>query len=143
MTRPRPLLVICALALLDGCFGGEGVCTEIACESRVQVSYGLSVAEPYTLYIDPNGTQVAALCLGEEGEEPVAPDWLDCNATGFTITGSEADLLTIVSVTVVPVATEEAVIENVLVTLSTDEVLQPNGEDCEPTCYERSGSAAP
>jgi hypothetical protein len=123
-------------ACLDG-----GACTEIACESVATVSYGsMVVNEPYTLIINPDGVQIAVICLGEPSDEPQPPEWLRCDADGFTITGSQADLLTAISVTVVPVATEEAVIASALVILSTDEVNEPNGPDCEPTCYTRSGA---
>ncbi|MFV8754354.1 hypothetical protein ACNOYE_27730 [Nannocystaceae bacterium ST9] len=142
---PSRALLVLALILLPfaassgGCID-SGACTEIGCSSSAEVSFGsLVVDEPYTLSIDPNGATVTAICLGEPGDEPQPPEWLSCDANGFTITGSEADLLTVVSVTVVPVSTGEAVITNELVNLSTDEILRPNGPDCEPTCYTRSG----
>lgn len=135
-------LVLVIAASSGGC-GDSGVCTEIGCSSVVEVSYGSRVVnEPYQLIIDPNGGNISAICLGEPEDEPQPPEWLNCDASGFTITGSEADLLTAVSVTVVPVATEEAVIANELVFLATDEAMQPNGPDCEPTCYARSGVVA-
>jgi hypothetical protein len=144
LTALASVLGLLALTLVGssgGCGGpGSGACTEIGCSSVAEVSYGSQVInEPYQLIIDPNGTNILAVCLGEPEDEPQPPEWLECDATGFTITGSEADLLTAISVTVVPIATEDPVIANELVFLSTDEVLQPNGPDCEPTCYTRSG----
>jgi hypothetical protein len=32
------------------------------------------------------------------------------------------------------------VIPNALVTLTVDEIVEPNGPDCEPVCYVRSGT---
>lgn len=144
----RRLTALGSLVLLftgssGGCVGAEA-CTEIGCESVAEVSYGSRVVnEPYELTIDPNGPKMTVTCLGdpdlaEPDAAPEPPEWLRCDASGFTITGSEADLLTAISVTVVPIATEEPVIANELLFLSTDEVLQPNGPDCEPTCYTRS-----
>ncbi len=133
-------LLVSSLAAAGGGCGPE-VCTEIGCSSVAEVSYGSrTLAEPYLLTITPNGPSVTALCLGAEGEEPLPPDWLACDGQGFTITGSEADLLTVVSVTVVPVESGEALIANELVTLDTLDIEQPNGPDCEPTCYVRSGT---
>lgn len=134
-------LILLPFAASSGGCVESGVCTEIGCTSTAEVSYGsIVVDEPYQLIIDPNGATVTAICLGEEGDEPQPPEWLSCDANGFTITGSEADLLTVVSVTVAPVSSGEAVIADELVNLSTDEVNRPNGPDCEPTCYVRSGA---
>jgi hypothetical protein len=132
-------IVLPLVASSGGCLG-SGACTEADCSSVIEVSYGSQVVnEPYELTIDPNGGKISVICLGEPTDEPQPPEWLRCDANGFTITGSEADLLTSITVTVVPVATEEAVIANEFVSLLTDEVLQPNGPDCEPTCYTRNG----
>lgn len=137
--RLAALLTLPLLASSGSCVG-SGVCTEIGCSSVAEVSFGSrTLAEPYTLSIAPNGTSVTALCLGEPDDEPQPPAWLTCDGEGFTITGSEADLLTLVSVTVVPVASGEPTIANELVSLDTLEVDQPNGPDCEPTCYVRAG----
>lgn len=137
----RRVLALCLtlVASSGGCLG-SGACTEVACSSTVEVSYGSRVInEPYELTIDPNGSKISVICLGEPTDEPQPPEWLTCDAGGFTITGSEADLLTSITVTVVTVEDEEAPIANEFVVVSTDEVLQPNGPDCEPTCYARSG----
>ncbi len=138
--RLAALVVVLALGGAQGCVD-SGACTEIGCTSTAVVSYGsMAVNEPYELTIDPNGNKISVICLGEPSDEPQPPEWLSCDAGGFTITGSEADLLTVVSVTVVPIASGEATIANALVTLGTDQVDQPNGPDCEPTCYTRSGA---
>lgn len=142
LSRRLAALSLIMLASSGACVD-TGACSLVGCDSVAEVSYGSSVVnEPYTLIIDPNGAKISAICLGEPGDEPQPPEWLRCDAGGFTITGSEADLLTAISVTVVPVSTEEAVIANELVILTTDEVLQPNGPDCDPTCYTRSGAVA-
>lgn len=132
------LLVASFAAASGGC--GPEVCTEIGCSSVAEVSFGSrTLSEPYMLTITPNGPSVTALCLGPEGEEPLPPAWLECDGRGFTITGSEADVLTVVGVTVVPVESGEALIANELVTLETQDIEQPNGPDCDPTCYVRGG----
>jgi hypothetical protein len=133
------VIVLAFVASSGGCVD-SGVCTQIGCSSVAEVSYGSRVIDgAYQLTIDPHGGTISVICQGEPEDEPQPPEWLECDANGFTITGTEADLLTAVSVTVVSLATEEPVIANELVFLSTDEVLQPNGPDCEPTCYTRSG----
>jgi hypothetical protein len=107
------------------------------------VDYGdIVVSEPYTLTINPDGQLVSAICLSNNPNDEPLPEWLECDANGFTITGEGADRTTI-SVTVVPLSTEEAVIPNALVTLTVEEAMQPNGPDCEPTCYRRVGEVPP
>lgn len=133
-----------ALALtltLTGCQSGE--CTEIGCESSMVVDYGdIVVDEPYLLTINPNGQQVSVVCLSNDPNDEPLPEWLRCNAEGFEIRGEQADSTTI-TVAVVPLSTGEAAIPNALVALTVDEVNQPNGPDCEPVCYVRSGSVPP
>jgi hypothetical protein len=133
--------VALSLALVGGC--GSPVCTEIGCDSTVAVDYGdIVVNEPYTLTINPGGQNVSVLCLSNDPNDEPLPEWIECDADGFEITGELADSTTI-SVAVVPSSTGEAVIPNALVTLTVEEVFEPNGPDCEPVCYRRVGSVPP
>jgi hypothetical protein len=127
------------LALLGSCIEA-GACTEIACESTSEVDYGgLIVNEPYALTISAVGPPVSVVCLSNDPEDEPLPEWLTCTASGFQLTGEMAESTTI-SVTVAPLSTGEAVISYALVTLIVDEVLRPNGPDCDPVCYRRRGS---
>lgn len=135
-------LPFASLVTLIGC-GGSIVCTEIGCDSELVVDYGdVVVNEPYSLTINPGGQTVSVICLSDNPDDEPPPEWLRCDADGFEITGELADNTTI-SVAVVPLSTGEAVVPNALVTLTVDEVLQPNGPDCEPVCYRRVGSVPP
>lgn len=121
-----------------GC--GEGNCTLIGCESTLSVDFGdVVVNEPYLLTINPQGQPVTVTCLADTPDAEPLPEWLECDADGFEITGENAENTTI-TVAVVPLSTNEAVIPNALVTLTVDEVFEPNGPDCEPVCYTRSGT---
>jgi hypothetical protein len=128
-------------ALASGCT--DDACTLAACESELSVDYGdIVVNEPYALTIVLGGETVSVTCLSDNPDDAPPPEFLECDAGGFEITGERADNTT-VSVAVVPLSTGEAVIPNALVTLTVQEVLQPNGPDCEPTCYRRVGSVPP
>jgi hypothetical protein len=122
---------------LIGC--GERACTEIGCSSTLVVSYGdVVVNEPYSLTINPGGVMTTVICLDDGPDAEPLPDWLACDANGFEITGDDAEGTTI-SVTVVPLSTQVAVIPSALVPVVVEEVLEPNGPDCEPVCYRRAG----
>jgi hypothetical protein len=132
--------VLLAISTVLGC--GGAVCTEIDCESTLVVDYGeVVVNEPYSLTINPGGQQVTVVCLADDPDAEPLPEWLECNAGGFEITGENAEGTTI-SVAVVPLSTGEAVIPNALVPLTVDEILEPNGSDCDPVCYTRSGTTS-
>lgn len=137
------VLVMLALSLAASSGCGSTACTEIGCESSVAVDYGdVVVNEPYSLTINPGGQTVSVICLSDNPDDEPPPEWLSCDEDGFEITGERAENTTL-SVAVVPLSTGEAVIPNALVTLTVDEALQPNGPDCEPTCYRRVGSVPP
>lgn len=133
----RALLPSWALLTLAGC-GGES-CSLAGCESTVIVDYGsVVVNEPYELVIDLDGAKQTYQCLAEDPEAEPLPEWLSCDAGGFEATGDFATTTT-VSVLVVPLSTQEAPFPTELVPLMVQEELQPNGPDCEPTCYVRRG----
>ena len=134
------LSLVLSLSTVLGC--GASVCTEIGCESTLVVDYGdVVVNEPYSLTINPDGQVVTVVCLDDDPNAEPLPEWLECDAGGFEITGEKAEGTTI-SVAVVPLSTGEAVIPNALVPLTVDEVNRPNGPDCEPACYVRSGTVS-
>jgi hypothetical protein len=114
----------------------------IGCDSTTVVSYGMAVNEPYALTLNIGGQQTAVVCLSNDPDDGPLPEWLRCDAGGFEITGERADDTT-VTVTVVPLSTGEAAISGALVALTVDEVQRPNGADCEPVCYRRSGAVPP
>jgi hypothetical protein len=118
---------------------GDQACTEIGCSSTLVVGYGdVVVNEPYSLTINPGGVSTTVICLDDDPDAEPLPDWLECDANGFEITGDDAEGTTI-SVTVIPLSTQAAVIPSALVPLVVEEVLEPNGPDCEPVCYRRVG----
>lgn len=139
MRRLPALLALALLPLsLEGC--DAQACTEAGCESTIRVDYGsLTINEPYELSINPEGPTVSVTCLGSGPDAEPLPDWIECDANGFELVG-ELGSLTTITVAVVPVATQEAVIANALVPLTVVETLQPNGPDCPPACYVREGS---
>jgi hypothetical protein len=132
--------VLLAISTVVGC--GDSACTLIGCESTLVVDFGeVVVNEPYSLTINPGGQSVTVVCLADDPDAEPLPEWLECDAGGFEITGENAEGTTI-SVAVVPLSTGEAVIPNALVPLTVDEILEPNGSDCEPVCYTRSGTTS-
>ena len=137
----RSILLLLALALpcsLPACV--EQSCTLIGCESSLEVDYGsVVVNEPYELRINPDGMNVVVVCLDDAADAEPLPEWLECDANGFRITGELAENTTI-TVGVTPVSTGEAVGPNAVVPLTVAETLEPNGPDCEPVCYVRTGS---
>ena len=140
--RALPFALLAMLAVSISC-GGSLVCTEIGCDSTLDVDYGnVVVNEPYSLTINPGGQTVSVNCLSDDPDDEPLPEWLECDAGGFEITGELAENTTI-SVAVVPLSTGEAVIPNALVTLTVEQALQPNGPDCEPVCYRRVGEVPP
>ena len=138
MHRLRRLVALLALSPVLACGGNE--CTEIDCDSVLEVDYGMVVVnEPYWLTIDPQGNKITVVCLADTPDAEPLPDWLACDAGGFTITGELADTTTTLNVAVVPLSTEEAVIPNALVPLMVDEIDEPNGPGCPPKCVTRRG----
>ncbi|KIG18171.1 hypothetical protein DB30_01675 [Enhygromyxa salina] len=136
----RLIPAVTLLVATAGC--GEESCTLIDCESTLEVSYGdIVVNEAYSLTINPSGQTLTVTCLSNDPDAEPLPDWLECDANGFEVTGENASGTTI-SVTVVPLSTQEALIPSALVPLTVDETLQPNGPDCEPVCYRRVGVVA-
>ncbi len=144
MRRRPALLTFVALSTLPLSSCGQGAaCTEIGCDSTLELDYGdIVVNEPYSLTINPGGQTVSVICLSDNPDEEPPPDWLSCDAGGFAIVGELAENTTI-TVAVVPLSTNEAVIPNALVPLTVTEVLEPNGPDCEPVCYRRAGVVPP
>ncbi|MFO7561266.1 MAG: hypothetical protein R6X02_01380 [Enhygromyxa sp.] len=138
----RLTALLAALLVFSGC-GGSFTCTEIGCDSVAVVDYGdVVVNEPYALNINIGGQLTSVVCLSNDPDDEPLPEWLRCDAGGFEITGELADNTT-VTVAVVPLSTNEVVIPNVLVPLTVEEVLRPNGPDCEPVCYRRTGTVPP
>jgi hypothetical protein len=135
------LLTVLALApALPACESDR--CTTIGCESTMVVDYGdVVVNEPYSLSINPGGQPTTVTCLADTPDAEPLPEWIECDAGGFQITGERAEMTTI-SVTVVPLSTGEAVIPGALVPLTVEQIDQPNGPDCDPVCYQRVGSTA-
>ena len=135
-----PISLLAGLGLLVGC--SDPVCTEAGCESTIVVDYGsVVVNQPYILSINPGGQTTAVTCLAVGPDAEPLPEWLECDANGFELTGDFADQTTI-TVAVIIEATDEAVVANALVPLTVEEVIQPNGPDCDPACYRRVGSTA-
>lgn len=131
-------LALALVATQLHCSAGD--CTLIGCESKLSVDYGDDVVnEPYTLTINPDGAPISVVCLSDDPDADPLPEWLECDAGGFEITGELAENTTI-SVSVVPLSTGEALIPSALVPLTVDDTLEPNGPDCGPVCYVRSGS---
>jgi trehalose-6-phosphatase len=114
----------------------------IGCSSTLVVTYGdIVVNEAYSLTINPGGQSTTVVCLSNDPDDEPLPEWIECDANGFEVTGENAEGTTI-SVTVVPLSTQAALIPSALVPLIVDETLEPNGPDCEPVCYRRVGVVA-
>jgi len=133
-----------ALLLLvpSSCTGsGVGACTEIGCESRATVTYNTTITGKYLLRLSAGGG-VDVRCNDASIEAENNPPWITCTGNGFEILGDEAISSSVtVSITLLEGDMDElARNEVVALTTGPNGVLQPNGPDCEPTCFERSGS---
>jgi hypothetical protein len=120
------------------CGSGQS-CTEIACENDATVSYsGMTIQGAYDLVIESAFGTFMARC-----SDPGSPELADndpevqCTASGFELTG-DAAIGHSVFVTILPVEGDPAA-ESVEVFLNAVETHAPNGEDCEPVCYSRTG----
>lgn len=140
MHRISQLLPVLALfALLPACADSEA-CTLADCSSTIVVDYGAVVVnEPYSLTINPGGMTTSVTCLQVGPDAEPLPEWIECDANGFEISGDFGTTTTI-TVGVVPLSTQEAVVANALVPLTVTDVIEPNGPDCDPVCYRRVGS---
>jgi hypothetical protein len=128
--------------LLLACDGGAIECTELGCESKMVVDYGeVSANGAYDLQISASGLDLSARCNDPGSMEEVDnPPELSCSTSGFEIIGPSVDTTSSVNVTVVRVEDEEVLIGNIPVNLTVAEIIEPNGPDCEPKCYERHGT---
>jgi hypothetical protein len=140
----RMVLALSLLALTS-CVSGGGDCTEIGCESETKVAYnGFSVTGPYDLTLGL-GEQVTVRCNDDDSMEALGnPEYVTCDNGGFEILGEEGNR-TSITVTIVDIDLNEAVVANALVQLSVEPngVIEPNGPDCEPVCYVRFGAVVP
>lgn len=140
----RLLERVAAAAILAGLVHGctsEPACTEIGCESEAIVTFpaGL-VSGAYDLVLEGEGPAVSARCLDPSAPETAEnPEGLECDASGFRLTGDLANEREVV-VTVIPYVDGEPgepVSESVR--LDAVEELTPNGPDCPPLCVVRNG----
>lgn len=148
--RPRPGFGL-ALPLLGGAvFGlfaasmgcdGSTACTEVGCENMATVTYPANVgAAPYLLIISSEGKDVSVRC-----NDPAAaaenPGTITCDGAGFVLEGHEFAALRSVSVTVMIDDEDAPILERASATLNTVDMNYPNGEDCEPVCFVKTGRA--
>ncbi len=143
LLRGPAIIAGAALAsiLLPGCLGGEG-CTEIGCSSEATVVYSRAVGQGYWLDLEIGGESALALCNAPPMPDmPENPEWLSCNASGFEIVGELAGNNSVLVLLYLDDDDQTVLASNADVSLATspEGVQQPNGPDCEPTCYVRRG----
>jgi hypothetical protein len=120
---------------------GIGTCTEVGCEHRAAVSFPPGTATgPFDLHVGDGIDMVSARCNDPEAEQDTEEtSSLSCDSSGFTLTGHPLANARSLRVTVVDVHTGDAPIANAEVVLDVVDTLQPNGPNCEPTCFVRNG----
>src|SRR5688572_10548556 len=92
--RLASLLVLLSLSTVLGY--EPTIYTEISCDSRLVVDYGdIVMNEAYSLTINPGKQSVTVVCLADDPKAEPLPEWLECNAEGFEITGKNAKSTTI------------------------------------------------
>jgi hypothetical protein len=131
-------LVFAMLMTLGGCAGEES-CTEIGCTDDATVTFPSGTVDgPYDLVVDTGTTMLTARC-NDPGAPEVADNsaGLQCTAAGFTLEGADAQGHS-AHVTITPVGMDP-VHDRTEVILSVVEERQPNGPDCPPICYSRTG----
>jgi hypothetical protein len=145
ISRPSLREFLLATALFSSASGcaseADGECSQGGeCTSVTIVEYGTTLSGPYTLVLDIGSTSAVARCnapLDMATEDN--PEWLSCDATSVTVTGDQATAHSSVRLTIQVDADEDPYVVSELVDLNVDETEEPNGPDCEPACYERSG----
>lgn len=143
--RGRIWASLLLLAPLVAC-AGDTQCTEIGCESEATISYnGFAISGPYDLTVRL-GSETYLVRCNDKGsmEELENPEFIDCDAGKFEIIGDEANH-TSITVSIYDIENDESITANNSVALSVEPngVLNPNGEDCPPTCFIRFGSVVP
>ena len=131
-------LVLVAILGLVGCTG-EQSCTEIGCDDDATITYPTgTVSGPYDLVVD-TGTEMLTARCSDPGAPEVADNspGLSCNASSFSVEGPAAQGHSL-RVTLTPVGMD-AIFEGAEVLLSVVDERQPNGPDCPPTCFSRTG----
>lgn len=127
------------VASLASCGGTE--CSLVGCMDQAIVSLPPDLIEgPYDLVVESeHGTLVSRCLQAAPPEGPENSPSLSCDATQFEIEESDVASSRELRVTITDVATGEVLAEAVDVTMEVAMEIQPNGPDCEPTCYERNG----
>lgn len=135
--------ILLALAGALACGSGQS-CTEIACENDATVSYsGMTIQGAYDLVVSTELDQDPEHTFMARCADPGSPELADndpevrCTASGFELTGAAA-IGHSVFVTILPME-GDPVAESVEVLLNVVDTHAPNGEDCEPVCYSRTG----
>lgn len=127
----------------SACAVGSGECTEIGCESVATVTYDGSVSGGYLLMVQAGGMSGMAECNAPPSPDAIEPpEWLSCDASSFEMVGAAADDNSVL-VTIVLMDPDETVLignADVALPADPDNLIQPNGPDCEPTCFERRGT---
>lgn len=138
----RVSALVLALACVGGsaCAGSEA-CTELGCTSTVRVDYDAPISEPYLLYVTVGERDDMIRCNDDGSlESQDNPDWIDCDPRGFEYEGEEANENSVLITIQLLDADETVLVGNELVNLpASEDLIQPNGPDCDPTCVERRG----
>lgn len=128
----------CLLLCSSSCAGGDGTCTDAGCANEAVVTYpaGL-VSGPYTLTLRNGGDTETYACNDPQTAADLPAD-ITCNASGFELVDSPFGIRSTVTVTITD-DEENLIAGPTEVVLQAVETVQPNGPDCEPTCFIRNG----
>lgn len=117
---------------------GGGSCTEVGCTNEAVVTFpGGLVSGPYNLTLQ-NGGQSETYGCNDPQTAAELPAEVDCNGAGFELTNSDFGVRSTVTVTITDVD-ENPIAGPIEVVLEAVETVQPNGPDCDPTCFVRNG----
>ena len=135
------VLVAASLAAAIACGSGSGACTEIGCDHEAIVTFPAAlVSGPYDLVLRTDTETATARCADPSAPETAEnPEGLSCDLSGFTLTGHPLANARSVFVTIVRVEDDETLVDDTEVRLDAVGMEQPNGPDCEPTCFIRNG----
>jgi hypothetical protein len=137
-------LVLGLLSILAGCGAGNDPCTEIGCDHLAVVTFPAGFVDgPYDLVLRRDAQTSAARCADPSAPETADnPAGLTCDLLGFTLEGHSLDNARSVFVTVIRVADDETLVDDVEVRLDAVGEERPNGPDCDPICFIRNGQLA-
>ncbi len=128
--------------MLSACILNEPPCGDEVCVSRVEISHARAVSVPYDIVVNVGEFTYSARCNDPDALETTKNSQaFTCQRGGLGFTLEAEHLVTayFLTVNMQAVNGDDELPQHVTVDLTVAEHLQPNGPNCDPTCYSRTG----